>query len=498
MLSKFLVRGLGFFNDAYDLFVMNVVNVVLTEQYGADVYTPAMKANVSAAALVGAVAGQLVFGLLADRLGRKVNMVVTCVILIVGGIMCAGAYGGSPEGTLWVLVVARGVLGFGIGGEYPLSASAAAEDATSVTNRNQRVALTFSLQGLGSLAAAICGDVLVREYAPAARGKNDKHDLETIWRALFGIGVVPALFVVFFRYYAKEPETFMTALRKHNKRKRSTDSRRETTRTDFCRRVLIHYGGRLFGTASTSFLFYIVFYAQNLFSASMLSVVGIEDASLKQVTRQNVYVALLALPGYYVAVASINRLGRKRMQLQGFGAMAVIFVALGAWWTDIQQSTTAFVLLYGLALFFSNFGPNTSTFILPTEMFPTAIRGSCHGFSAAMGRVGAAIGSYGFAPLVAAEGFGYRGVFYIFALLCVVSIPITIVFTFDNASSLELMDEEYEANILSSETLIGAAERQEREDEATRKTRRATYDNEDDDEDGEEIELSPTSPTQMS
>ncbi|KAG3112112.1 hypothetical protein PI124_g10304 [Phytophthora idaei] len=42
-MNKFLVRGIGFFNDAYDLFVMNVVNVALTEQYGKHVYTSSMK-----------------------------------------------------------------------------------------------------------------------------------------------------------------------------------------------------------------------------------------------------------------------------------------------------------------------------------------------------------------------------------------------------------------------------------------------------------------------
>ncbi|GMF28768.1 unnamed protein product [Phytophthora lilii] len=45
-MNKFLIRGIGFFNDAYDLFVMNVINVVLTEQYGKEVYTSSMKSTV--------------------------------------------------------------------------------------------------------------------------------------------------------------------------------------------------------------------------------------------------------------------------------------------------------------------------------------------------------------------------------------------------------------------------------------------------------------------
>ncbi|DAZ92880.1 TPA: hypothetical protein N0F65_011583, partial [Lagenidium giganteum] len=105
-MNKFLIRGLGFFNDAYDLFVMNIINIVLTEQYTKHVYTANMKSAVSAAALIGAVIGQLLFGYLGDMFGRRVNMIATCVLLIFGGILCTVAYGGSAEGTLWFLVIA--------------------------------------------------------------------------------------------------------------------------------------------------------------------------------------------------------------------------------------------------------------------------------------------------------------------------------------------------------------------------------------------------------
>jgi PHS family inorganic phosphate transporter-like MFS transporter len=71
---------------------------------------------VSAAALIGAVIGQILFGFLADILGRRVCMIITCTILILGGLICSLASGGSPTGTIWVLIVARGFLGVGIGG----------------------------------------------------------------------------------------------------------------------------------------------------------------------------------------------------------------------------------------------------------------------------------------------------------------------------------------------------------------------------------------------
>ena len=54
------------------------------------------------------------------------------------------------------------------------------------------------------------------------------------------------------------------------------------------------------------------------------------------------------------------------------------------------------MILYGLTFFFSNFGPNTTIFIVPGEIFPTRFRTTCHGISSAVGKVGAIIGSVGF------------------------------------------------------------------------------------------------------
>ncbi|KAG7380680.1 hypothetical protein PHYPSEUDO_006945 [Phytophthora pseudosyringae] len=75
------------------------------------------------------------------------------------------------------------------------------------------------------------------------------------------------------------------------------------------------------------------------------------------------------------------------MALQGFFFMGVLCLILATFWDDLQDQSVLFIILYGLTLFFSNFGPNT-------EMYPTPIRSTCHEISAACGRAGAAIGSF--------------------------------------------------------------------------------------------------------
>ncbi|EQC26753.1 hypothetical protein SDRG_15403 [Saprolegnia diclina VS20] len=349
MVNKFFLRGLGFFNDAYDLQVINIVNIILKHQYRTE-YTADMKSNVSTAALIGAVLGQLTFGFLGDMYGRKNCMIATCAILIIGGILTAAAYGGSAHGTLWFLVIARGVLGFGIGGEYPLAASSSSEDATSPADRNRRVSLTFSLQGVGFFTAGILGLIMVN-----ALDETDQN-LEIMWRVLFGFGVLPALFL-------------------------------------------------------------------------------------------NVLISLVALPGYYVACYFINKMGRKRIMLQGCTVMTVVFLILGIWWDEIRKSSAGFIVLFGLTLFFANFGPNMSTFVMPTEMYPTAIRSSCHGFSAAMGKAGASIGSYGFSLWVDNPSFGYVGTWFTFAGISVLTILLTVFCMFDNNDEASVMDNDFKAKL---------------------------------------------------
>ncbi|KDO23947.1 hypothetical protein SPRG_22256 [Saprolegnia parasitica CBS 223.65] len=323
MVNKFFLRGLGFLNDAYDLSVINIINVILEHQYGKTVFDSNMKSSVSTSALIGAVLGQLVFGVLGDIYGRKNCMVATCALLIIGGILCAAAYGGSDLGTLWFLVVARGILGFGIGGEYPLAASSSSEDATSTADRNRR----------------------------------------------------------------------------------------------------------------------------NLFSASILSVIG-ANSTLQTIALQNVLISAVALPGYYVACFFINKMGRKLIMLQGLTWMTIIFFVLAIWWDSIKGQSALFIILFGLTLFFSNFGPNMSTFVMPTEMYPTAIKSSCHGFSAAMGKAGAAIGSYGFAHWVKAPGFGYVGTWYTFAGICLLTLLLTWFCMFDNNDGdMSNIDNEFKAKL---------------------------------------------------
>jgi MFS family permease len=115
----------------------------------------------------------------------------------------------------------------------------------------------------------------------------------------------------------------------------------------------------------------------------------------------NLILALIGLPGYVVAVLIIDKLGRRNLQLLGFGAVAFIYTILGVALAPlVDHAKPALLIFYGLSFFFLNVGPNTSTFVIPAEAFPTRAKATCHGISAASGKLGAVIGAAMMSPLL--------------------------------------------------------------------------------------------------
>ncbi len=90
--------------------------------------------------------------------------------------------------------------------------------------------------------------------------------------------------------------------------------------------------------------------------------------------RLNVYLVLMAIPGYYIGVYLIDKIGRRPLQLWGFIILTVLYVVVGSTISALKRSAPAFFLLYGLTFLVGNAGPNTTTFVLPSETFPTEVR----------------------------------------------------------------------------------------------------------------------------
>jgi MFS family permease len=111
-----------------------------------------------------------------------------------------------------------------------------------------------------------------------------------------------------------------------------------------------------------------------------------------------------AVPGYFVAAAMMDRMGRKTIQILGFAMMALSFAAI-ALIPGIEKLVYPFLIVYGISYFFTEFGPNATTFVYPAELFPVAGRTTGHGIALATGKLGGFIGVFLFPILLSAGGF---------------------------------------------------------------------------------------------
>jgi PHS family inorganic phosphate transporter-like MFS transporter len=424
-LRTIIVAGMGFFTDAYDLFVISLVIPMLA------VLTPgglgaSAKGLLGAVALVGAVVGQLLFGFLGDRLGRKRVYAITLSVMSIAAVGSAFSAPFLGFSTLQVLMAWRFVLGVGVGGDYPLSATIMSE-YSNVQSRGRLVATVFAMQGFGLLTGAVV----------TLAGVFLAPSLDVAWRLILGLGAVPALMTIYFRTRLPETPRFELLVRG-----RATEAARTVAsltgqslassgagdglprRGVPLRRLLGMYGGLIAGTALTWFFLDVAFYSTNVFNPTVLSGIGFATAGLKGVALVrtlalgNVLIALVfTVPGYWAAVALIDRLGRRPLQYIGFGVMAASFLVLSFAYTPLKAALPLFLFIYGTTFFFANFGPNTTTFVYPTEVFPTSFRTTGHGVAAAAGKFGAVLGVLYFPILVASGANGLALIFEILALV---------------------------------------------------------------------------------
>lgn len=151
----------------------------------------------------------------------------------------------------------------------------------------------------------------------------------------------------------------------------------------------------LIGTALSWLFLDLAFYGLGLNNALVLDAFGFGSNSSLYGKLYNNAIGLIilavagSLPGYFTAILTIDSLGRKPLQIFGFLALTVIFSIIG--FAFHRLSTNALLALYIIAQFLFNLGPNTTTFIIPAECFPTRYRASAHGVSAAAGKLGAII-----------------------------------------------------------------------------------------------------------
>ncbi len=423
-----ITAGMGFFTDAYDLFIIGTVTVLLTPIFHLSTGQISLLNSIS---LLASVAGALVFGKLMDRLGRKRMYGLEVAILVVGAIASAFAWDFAS------LLVFRILVGFGVGGDYATSAVITSEYANKKA-RGRLVGTVFAMQGFGLLAGPAIASIFIGAGVPNSLA----------WRLMLGLGAIPAASVIYLRRKIRETPRYTLAVRG------DVAATAETVRwtlgepaSNGHQTIVNRSGGtvsplrpsmsglgprltskpfllRLVGTAGSWFLMDIAFYGNSVSSPLILKALQPHGSLLSHTLISLAIFAVAALPGYWVAVGLMDRLGRRRIQWQGFLVMALAFAAI-AIIPGAAKNVWVFLVLFAISYFFTEFGPNETTFVYPSEIFPTAIRGTGDGISAAGGKFGAFLGALFVPHLLAAAGI--TGVMGVMAAVSIVGVALTLV-----------------------------------------------------------------------
>ncbi|KAJ2788753.1 hypothetical protein GGI18_002776 [Coemansia linderi] len=452
MIKKLTVCGVAFLNDAYDMFAINIVAMILGFVYYNDAAGSAQNTVpkkwdtlIKIAVQVGCLLGQLIMGRLGDKVGRTTVYSAGLMIAIITTI--ASAFSSSMVrgfNVFIILFIWRLLLGFGIGSDYPLTATIVSEYA-SVHNRGKLMAAVFSFQGFGNVLAPIVSIIVLACFAQSI--DHDVQNLDYVWRIIIGVGCIPGVSTLYWRLTMTDSERFQhvndhalspsdesTTVDAESEKllaqQASTGSASPAPEEPGAqetalaipeevhpRRVktFVQYFSEwrhlkvLLGTSIAWFSLDVAFYGINLNSSIVIGAIGFAgdiraDRPSRYIIRNclgNIIINILgSVPGYWISVFTIERLGRVRIQLLGFAALTVLYLILGfAYHQILDKSSGAFIFIFSLAQLFQNFGPNVTTFVIPGEVFPTRFRSTAHGISAAMGKLGAVAAQGGFLQL---------------------------------------------------------------------------------------------------
>jgi len=110
-----LVAGLALFSDGYNAQIIGYMNPLFKQLYP-DAFSSTIKTRLSNAYLIGEIFGMLFFGYTIDKLGRRTGIFFATIFLVLGIIIATAAHGKNDLGMFWMMIVGRGVAGFGAGG----------------------------------------------------------------------------------------------------------------------------------------------------------------------------------------------------------------------------------------------------------------------------------------------------------------------------------------------------------------------------------------------
>lgn len=392
--------------DGFDFFIIGVALPFLKRDFS---LSSTEVGAVAVAAIAGSLVGSLTLGPITDRVGRQRMLIVDVALFIIATAGTALAWNAAS------LIAFRFLVGVGIGADYPISVAYITENVPSRV-RGRMVIGAFTFQAVGALLGALTGLTVIYGFQ-TLYPNSAQPAIQYAWRWMLGVGLILAIAVGIIRSsFLLESPRYYIAKGDYDAASQAASLLLEepltiTPTTDPPDREPDLQYGALFSAqfrrhtlfASVPwFLQDIATYGIGIFTPAIIGALAFADEP-DFLTREmaaakgSALVDLFLIAGFLLAVWLIERAGRVRLQVVGFFGMAVGLGILAV--SDRVTASNGSHLIWVFVGFFifnlmMNAGPNSTTFLLSGEVFPTSIRASGAGFAAAFAKAGAVLGAF--------------------------------------------------------------------------------------------------------
>lgn len=383
--------GIAWLFDAMDVGMLSFVIAALHKEWQLSTVEMGWIGSVSS---IGMAVGAILFGMMADRFGRKAILILTLLVFSIGSGISAFATGYG------IFLVLRFIIGAGLGGELPVSSTLVSE-SVPVEKRGRSVVLLESFWAAGWLLAAIISYFVMPLWG---------------WRvAIFATGLA-GLYAFYFREGIHESRAFKKVARPGLIKTLTT-----LWRPPYVRSTLMLW--------IVWFMVVFSYYGMFLWLPSVMVLKGF---SLINSFGYVLIMTLAQLPGYFVAAWLIEKWGRKTVLslfLLGTAGSALGFGMA----TSLPMLLTA-----GMLLSFFNLGAWGALYAYSPEQYPTIVRSSGSGMAAGIGRIGGIVGPLLVGHLLGAN-WSVTGIFGIFTASILIAI-VAIIFLGKETMGVKLAD----------------------------------------------------------
>lgn len=435
-----IAAGAGLFSDGYVNNSVGFMTTIFKRMYGEQEFArSSAMSNIASIAFAGTVVGQLVFGLVADYHSRRLGMVVSTLILIVFSVLLAGAWGAGmpehPDGMFAAITVYRAILGIGIGGEYPAGSVACAEVSASLGHGKRNrwfVWFTNFMIDSGYVASAMVAWLLLY-ICSVPHDATGTHGLQSAWRLLVGLGAIPPMSLLYMRLKFEDNEQFR-------------DNNFKRTRTPYWLAIKF-YGPRLVVVSLIWFVYDFCSYSWGIYSSQIIQLV-VKNGDLQTDFGWTVLFNVFYIPGAFLGALAADYFGPRLTLLSGTALQGIVGFILAGVYSSLMKNIGGFVVAYGIFTALGEFGPGDNIGLVASKTCSSAIRGQYYGIAAAVGKIGAFVGTKVFPAIANRFGGldsheGQTTLLYISSSLCLLSAVLALLLPSLTQNVVETEDERF-------------------------------------------------------